>query len=89
MGSDDVRLAPSGDGVTPKQFAEWCKRVQDCREASYTFVDEGDKYGHYGLSYRQAAEIVLPSSPWAELIAVLLFPEYADVWEWVNKVSEE
>lgn len=68
------------DKLSPKEFATLLRAVQDVREDSYDA-----RKNKYNKSFRQAARETC-QEPWDEIIAVLLFPEYCDVWEWCDSV---
>jgi hypothetical protein len=65
--------------LSPKEFAALCRATQAAREASW--IDAGR--GRYQLSYREAAAQCCPQE-WAAIIACLLTPGYADIWDWCD-----
>lgn len=67
--------------MTPQEFAKMCADTQDCRETSWD-----DRASRYDKTYLEAASECCPAE-WAEIVAVLLFPGYADVWDWVYKTD--
>lgn len=78
------------EALSPQAFAKLCKITQDIREASW---DEVEGRGKYTKSYDdaayQAVAVVGVAPAWAKIISVLLFPGYADVWDWVQAQGVE
>lgn len=68
--------------MSPKQFAKMLQDTSDCREASYDKAS-----GQYGKSWDDAAIECCPE-PWARIVAILIFPGYADVWDWCEAVNK-
>lgn len=65
------------NAITPRQFAEWCKATELKHEESWN----GSQYTE---NYHDSAKKAGVPEPWAKIINVLMFPGYADVWDWVE-----
>lgn len=64
--------------MTPKQFAKTLRRMSEVREASW----DGRRYDK---SWDDVAIECAPE-PWPRILAVLMIPEYADIWDWCDSV---
>lgn len=73
--TDITKIEPA---ITAQQFAQWCRATADMREASW-----------HDLSWQESAKVAGVPEPWAEIIAALLFHNYADAWDWVEKVDPQ
>lgn len=66
--------------MTPQEFAQMLRRVADAHEASWQ-----TDLQQYSKTLRDCCEEHCPQ-PWPEIVHTLLFPGYADVWDWCDTV---
>lgn len=67
--------------ITAKQFAEWCKKTTEIREASW-FDDEAG--GGYAMTFYDAAQEAGVPAEWIEPISQLVQIGYSELWDWCN-----
>ena len=74
--------------LSPKEFAALLVKASEIHEASWR---DGvpNRFGSYAKDWRQCCQEAGASEAWAEIMAVLLFPGYSDVWDWAEGQLKE
>lgn len=71
--------------MTPKEFAKLLRLSLEIHEKSW----DGNR--RYRKTWEQACEEasieLVISNEWAKIASILLFPGYADVWDWCERIE--
>lgn len=71
--------------IEEKDFAKLARKTFEVREASWS----GNRYGKdWDDAAKEAALSLGYSEAWGEIVSILCFPGYVDVWEWCEKVEK-
>ena len=71
--------------MTPLDLANVLKLTKDYREISWN----GHRYTEdwYACAFRALTELKQPTE-FATPLSVMLYPEYVDIWDWVEQIIE-